>query len=165
MILEVVYDHVGKCRKLALCYFIQIILSAHHLEIGKQKVTWLKPKNYVVDWEKRVVKICNKLQKCKCEECFVFLLSSVYIRYTRGTLSRILLSNDEYPHEMKLIIIKTGVPSLLDVFLFWSTQSATLHTYAVLLFHTILSFHGFPFGFRARLAIKRQKYCHCFFIC
>ena len=24
--LEVVYDHVGKCRKLALCYFIQINL-------------------------------------------------------------------------------------------------------------------------------------------
>ena len=25
--LEVVYDHVGKCRKLALCYFIQIAIA------------------------------------------------------------------------------------------------------------------------------------------
>ena len=38
--LEVVYDHVGKCRKLALCYFIQInlifILPDHHLKIGNE---------------------------------------------------------------------------------------------------------------------------------
>ena len=39
--LEVVYDHVGKCCKLALCYFIQInlynfILPDHHLEIGNE---------------------------------------------------------------------------------------------------------------------------------
>ena len=32
MTLKVVYDHVGKCRELALCYFIQInfILFDHH---------------------------------------------------------------------------------------------------------------------------------------
>ena len=34
--LEVVYDHVGKCCKLALCYFIQINLPDHHLEIGNE---------------------------------------------------------------------------------------------------------------------------------
>ena len=48
--LEVVYDHVGKCRKLALCYFIQINLILFCLTTiwkwnFKQKVTWLKPKN------------------------------------------------------------------------------------------------------------------------
>ena len=31
--LEVVYDHVGKCRKLALCYFIQINLILFCLTI------------------------------------------------------------------------------------------------------------------------------------
>ena len=38
--LEVVYDHVGKCRNLALCYFIQINLIlfclTHHLVIGNE---------------------------------------------------------------------------------------------------------------------------------
>ena len=48
--LEVVYDHVGKCRKLALCYFIQINLILFCLTTiwkwhFKQKTTWLKPKN------------------------------------------------------------------------------------------------------------------------
>ena len=45
------YYHVGKCRKLALCYFIQINLILFCLttiwKCGnfKQKVTWLKPEN------------------------------------------------------------------------------------------------------------------------
>ena len=48
--LEVVYDHVGKCRKLALCYFIQTNLILFCLTTiwkseMKQNVTWLKPKN------------------------------------------------------------------------------------------------------------------------
>ena len=42
--LEVAYDHVGKCRKLALCYFIQINLILFRLTTiwkseMKQKVT------------------------------------------------------------------------------------------------------------------------------
>ena len=53
---EVVYDHVWKYRKLALCYFIQINLILFCLTTiwkseMKQNVTWLKPKN-------RVVSIC-----------------------------------------------------------------------------------------------------------
>ena len=46
--LEVVYDHVGKCLKLALCYFIQINLILFWLTTiwnFKKKVMWLKPKN------------------------------------------------------------------------------------------------------------------------
>ena len=51
--LEVVYDHVGKCRKFALCCFTQINLILFCLTTiwkwnFKQKVTWLKPKNYFV---------------------------------------------------------------------------------------------------------------------
>ena len=50
MTLEVVYDHFGKSRKLALCYLIQINLRLFCLTTiwkseMKQKVTWLKPKN------------------------------------------------------------------------------------------------------------------------
>ena len=39
--LEVVYDHVGKCRKLALCYFTQINLIFFCLttQRGRAKLT------------------------------------------------------------------------------------------------------------------------------
>ena len=55
--LEVVYDHVGKCRKLALCYFIQINLILFCLTTiwkseMKQKVTWLKPKNIIPGFQR-----------------------------------------------------------------------------------------------------------------
>ena len=58
--LEVVYHHVGKRRKLALCFFIlckSIWFYFSRQPSGnrkwnfKQKVTWLKPKNTVVPSE------------------------------------------------------------------------------------------------------------------
>ena len=47
--LEVVYDHVGKCRKLALCYFIQINLILFCLTtIWKSE---FQAKSYVIETE------------------------------------------------------------------------------------------------------------------
>ena len=45
--LEVVYDHIGKCRKLPLCYTNQsnFILPDHHLKIGNE----ISSKSHVIE--------------------------------------------------------------------------------------------------------------------